>query len=191
MVEIRESYRAYAAPEWVRRTVDRLLSSIAEQHLNGLGTIVLTDSAAIGRGKTQRVGGRKYERKDCLGFYHARQRGEPAWIELVVDKVVAGLPRPFDRLQLARDVVVSEALFHEIGHYLQATLGSAARSGESGAEDWRRRLARIHFRKRYWYLAALVGLARALLSALRGLGRLRPRTSRFSGRASRAPDRER
>jgi hypothetical protein len=164
MVRIREDYRAYTPPGWVRRTVERLLGSLSEQHFAGLATIILTDSTAIGGGKTKRVGGRKYERRDCRGFYHARQPNEPAWIEVVIDNVVQVLPMPFNKIQLARDLILAETLFHEIGHHLHSTIGSAARSHEAAAEDWCQRLTRLHFRKRYWYLLPLLSLARGVLT---------------------------
>jgi hypothetical protein len=72
---------------------------------------------------------------------------------------------------------VSQTLFHEIGHHLDATLGSAARSQESAAEDWCRRLSRMHFRKRYWYLRPVLKAGLMLLVLLRRL------TSRLSGPA--------
>jgi len=123
---------------------------------------MLTDAESIGRGKTRRVRGRKYDRNKCFGFYHPRTQGETAWIELVADNIVAGMPRPLLRLQLMRDMVVSRALFHEIGHHLDATLGSGARGGEAAAEDWCRRLSRAHFRKRYWYLKPVAKLIAAI-----------------------------
>lgn len=70
MLSVVENYRSYTAAPWVGATVQRLLSGLEPHHIAGLGAIVLTDAAAIGRGKTPRVGGRKYNRNDCLGFYH-------------------------------------------------------------------------------------------------------------------------
>jgi hypothetical protein len=177
MVEIAEAYQDHVPPKWVRSTVERLLQSVPEEFLTGLGTVVMTDSATIGPGKTRRVGGRKYVRKDCLGFYHHGTRQDVAWIELVADNILARVPRPLLAVQFMRDVVVSWTLYHEIGHHLHATLGSRGRSEEGGAEDWRRRLSRQHFTEHYWYLKPVAsGIARAVAV----LGRL---TSRFSGRA--------
>ena len=183
MVKVYESYQGNGAPKWMRSTVERLLQSVPEGLLGSLGTVVLTDSASIGRGKTHRVGGRKYNRSDCLGFYHAATRQEVAWIELVADNMVARWPKPILALPFARDLVVSQTLFHEVGHHLFATVGSRARSDEGAAEDWRLRLSRGYFRKHYWYLRPLVRLATVLIARLRRL------TS--SGRASRAAHRAR
>lgn len=185
MVEVRESYQGDGAPQWMRSTVERLLRSVPEDLVGSLGTIVLTDSATIGRGKTPRVGGRKYNRSECRGFYHPATRQGEAWIELVADNIVAGWPKAILALQFPRDVVVAKTLFHEIGHHLHATVGSAARSGEGAAEDWRLRLSRGYFPKRYWHLRLIFRAGAVLLAPLRRL------TSQLSGRASRATPRAR
>lgn len=126
MIEVHQNFKVYDPPRWVVATVERLL----------------TDSAAVGRGKTGRIKGRKYARNECRGFYHAERRGEPAWIELVVDNI--------------RDMIIGNVLYHEIGHHLHATIGSASSGGEESADDWSRRLNRVHFRKHYWYLRPVV-----------------------------------
>ena len=69
MVTVHEAYNEYTPPSWLRPTVERLLTSLNDQPIGNLGSVVLTNSAAIGDGKTQRVHGRKHERRDCLGFY--------------------------------------------------------------------------------------------------------------------------
>ena len=94
MVEISESYRESGHQKWMRSTVERLLDSLSPELLTGLGTIVLTDAASISPGKTHRARGLKHDGNTCLGFYHPRTRGETAWIELVGDNIVGGLPRP-------------------------------------------------------------------------------------------------
>lgn len=185
MVEITETFQDRVPPKWIRPTVERLLQSVPEEFLTGLGTVVLTDSATIGRGKTHRVRGRKYARKDCLGFYHHGTRQDVAWIELVADNMLTRVPSPLFTSQFIRDVVVSWTLYHEIGHHLHATLSSRGRSDEGGAEDWRRHLSRRHFTEHYWYLEPVV---RGTTRALAGIRQL---TSRFSGRAARAGNRER
>src|SRR3989442_11828232 len=166
MVTVHEAYNESPPPSWLRPTVERLLTSLNDQPIGNLGSVVLTNSAAIGDGKTQRVHGRKHERRDCLGFYHAAGRNERAWIEVVVDNIARRLPRPWDYLQFARDLHVANTLFHEMGHHLHATIGSAGRDHEAAAEDWRLRLTRIHIRKRYRYLIPLLRLSGALYRML-------------------------
>jgi hypothetical protein len=57
-----------------------------------------------------------------------------------------GFPRYLD-VQFVRDFVLGTVLFHEIGHHLHYTVGSAQRGGESSAHDWEVRLGLVHFRK--------------------------------------------
>lgn len=132
--------------------------SLGQEHAGGLQSVVLTDSASLGRGKTRRVAGRKHDRNKCLGFYHQAWSGQPAWIQLVADNIVAGwpCPTPLLRLQPFRDQEVAETLYHEVGHHLHLTVGSGGRGDEEGAEYWRKILFRIHFRRRYWYLQPVI-----------------------------------
>src|SRR6185436_11577680 len=104
--------------------------SLGPEHIGGLKSVVFTDSASIGRGKTRRVAGRKYDRNACRGFYYQGWNGKPAWIQLVADSVVAGYPPFLLRFQLLRDLVVAEVLYHEVGHHLQARAGSTGHGGE-------------------------------------------------------------
>jgi hypothetical protein len=151
-VQISESYRDYRPPRWVRPTIERLLAGIPARYSSGVGTVVLTDAASIGPGKTRRVAGRKRKRNACAGFYYERYRGKPAYIEIVVDNALAGLPSGAAVLNLFRDMTLGHVLYHELGHHLDATIGAAAPTGEAAAEDWGRRLRRLYFRRRYWWL---------------------------------------
>jgi hypothetical protein len=174
MIQIRETYKVYAPPSWVRPTVERMLVCFSTEHVHGLAAVWLTDSASIDQGKTHRVRGRKYQNRKCLGFYHSRSPGSDAWIELVVDNILARrLPRPLDRFRIARDMALARTLFHEVGHHLHATGRSAGRTGEAGAEAWRRRLSRIYFRKNYRIrVAILATIRRSALGILRLITRL-------------------
>jgi hypothetical protein len=155
----------------VHATVEKLLSKVPQQYLSGLQSVVLTNGVAIGRGKTRRVAGKKYPRRDCLGFYHAKHRGEPAWIEIVVDNVVddwfaPGTPRFISHMPFLRNMAFAGPLYHELGHHLDHTIGALAPGGEAAAEAWKNRLLRFYFRKSYWYLMPFVGIAKAIVSRL-------------------------
>src|SRR5688572_1777939 len=126
----------------MRHTVERLIASLPETHCRGLGAIVLTDTHTTRSRGTRRS--RASRRGTVLGTYHRPWKGEPAWIELVVDEIVKDLPRPLDRIGLVRDMTVGRVLFHEVGHHLDATVGSVGRTGEHGAEAWGRRLSRAY-----------------------------------------------
>lgn len=166
MVVIRQDYKEYVPPRWVTPTVERLVGSLADAHFNGLSAIVLTEASQV---KGRKDGRRPRANRSAIaaGRYHQRWRGEPAWIELIVDNVVRDIPRPLRFLQFARDVAFARVLFHEVGHHLHATVGSAGREGESGARAWERRLSIMHFRQRYWFVRPLSPFFRPLASALR------------------------
>jgi hypothetical protein len=165
VITIREDYRTYAPPKWVRRTIERLLSSVHESHLTDLSAIVLTDVAKRKHARRSR----RNRRYDSLGSYHAAWRGERAWIELVVDEIAKELPMPLDKLQLPRDLAFGRVLFHEVGHHLHITRRGIGRTGESSAEAWEIRLSRIHIGRCYGYLRPLIPLfriARKLVAVL-------------------------
>jgi hypothetical protein len=165
MLRIRENYEDYEPPVWVARTVERLLSSLSAGHVSGLSGVVLTESTKIGKGKSRRVEGRKSARNRCLGMYQHKRHGEPAAIFLVVDNILDDDPH-LHWLQFWRDSILGDVLFHEIGHHLHATVGSAASGGEASANEWRRRLWRIHLWRKYWYLRPIVKPVRWLAGLL-------------------------
>lgn len=47
---------------------------------------------------------------------------------------------------------IGEVLFHEIGHHIHATYKPVHDGKENVAEDWSRRLALLHVKRRFWYL---------------------------------------
>lgn len=158
MITVREDYRSYSAPAWVQPTIERLLRSVPESHLIGLSAVILTEAAQPSRSRRAR----RNRRGDALARYHRNWQGDPAWIELVVDEIVKELPRPLDRLQLARDLVFGRVLFHEIGHHLHLTSRGIGRSDELSAKAWQERLSRMHVERRYSYLRPLMRLFRLL-----------------------------
>lgn len=108
--------------------------------------MVLTNGSAIGKGKTGRVAGKKYPRAECQGFY---------WFAPGMLRLLAHIP-PF------RDMAFARAVYHEVGHHLDCTIGAPAPSGETAAEAWMKKLARSYFRKRYWYLVPVLGPVRTI-----------------------------
>jgi hypothetical protein len=153
-IPIRESYENYIPPRWVRPTVERLLSSVSDS-CAGLSAIVLTNSQLSSKSGRRK---RHHRGKVVIGRYHSQSRGEPAWIELVVDRILEDVPRGLLWMRHARDFQLGRVLFHEVGHHLDHTIGSAARSGEPAAEAWRKRLMRRHLRKYYSHLRRFMPL---------------------------------
>lgn len=162
--EIVERYRDWSPPFDVAPIVRRLLSRIPEQYLLGLETVALTNVSGLNRKRrheTTRSRGRKVRISATSGLYHQAISGEPAWIELFVDSAVQRMPPFLLRIPLFQDSALATVLFHELGHHLHATQARAYREPEDVAESWKRRLSRIYFRRRYWYVlpfAWLIGL---------------------------------
>ncbi|HEY4365038.1 MAG TPA: hypothetical protein VGN17_29005 [Bryobacteraceae bacterium] len=151
---IYENYKDYSAPERVQPIVAGLLGELAPKYLHGLQSVVLTNSVAVGKGKTMRVGGRRYPRRECRGFYHPKRSGEPPWIELVVDNILAWSDAYTTAEQDYTERALASVLFHEIGHHLDYTIGSPTRRGEIAADAWRDRLIEEILRKRWARLGA-------------------------------------
>jgi hypothetical protein len=169
MLSVFENYQDYQPPRYAHSTIAQLLSKLPQQYLSGLQSVVLTNAAAIGRGKTRRVAGKKYFRNECLGFYHPKLKGDQAWIEIVVDNIVASwfgpsMPRFMPRIPVLRSVAFASTLYHEVGHHLDHTIGAPAPGGESAAEAWKDRLLGSYFRKHYWYLVPFLGVAKAVVA---------------------------
>ena len=164
----------------MRRTVERLLTSLPAAHYQGLSAIVFTEGA-VARNRRGARRSRKNRRGTALGTYHRAWNGEAPWIELVVDEILTQLPRGFDRLPVAREMVVGRVLFHEIGHHLDATLGSVGPTGERGAEAWESRLSRRYLRQRYGYLRFLAPVFKVLARVVRAIIALRRRRRQDTG----------
>jgi hypothetical protein len=165
-VAVYENYRNYIPPHGVRSSIENLLSAIPKEFLGGLESVVLTNSESIGKGKTYRIKGRKYSRRACAGFYHRRHKGNQPWIEIVVDKALNNTPNIILWIPAIRAALLSDTLFHELGHHLDATVGSPAPSGEAAAEAWKKRLSKTYFRKRCWYI---IGPLKLILSPFKEL----------------------
>ena len=162
MVQIVENYRDYTPPIDVVAAVRELLDGTDETHLRGLKVVVLTNSDALS-GKRRRgrswSRGRKARHTHVRGLYHAADRGEPAWIELFVDKIVERLPRWLLRVRLGRTFTLGSTFFHELGHHLHATRHPEHREPEDVADRWATTLSRQYVRRRH-------RLARLLLPPL-------------------------
>jgi len=130
MIPLYENYKDYQAPRFVCGTMVSLISWLPEQYVSGLRSVVLTNSKALGKGKTRRVGGRKHKLNTCLGFYHPQSTREAPWIEIVVDNIIARMPPVLRWLPFVRKLEFASTLFHEVGHHLDYTIGAPARSGE-------------------------------------------------------------
>jgi hypothetical protein len=85
-VEIVEAYTNWTPPFNVKEAASKMLDTVPPQYLIGLGSVVLTNTAALNRSRRRRKT-RSRERtvaiQSCRGLYHAATN-QPAWIELFV-----------------------------------------------------------------------------------------------------------
>jgi hypothetical protein len=163
--EIHENYKEYRPPLNVRAAVTRLLRSVPPQNVPELGAIVLTNATAQRSTRTSRLGGRKWRPRESLGIYHGRTSSAAPWIELLIDNVLEGWPPGLLRFALFQDLAIASTLYHEIGHHMDACVGGR-REPEASADEWAKKLGRIHFRRRYWYVVPAVVPARLVVRAL-------------------------
>jgi hypothetical protein len=175
MSSISERYNGAVPPKCVRETVECLLSTVPPGYLQGLSEIVLVDSGSLSSGKTRRVRGRKYRTRDCRGFYHPLAKGRPAYIEIVVDNTLRGMPAPVRWSTAIRELLLGEVLYHEIGHHLDRTIGARARTGEAAAESWSGHLLRQHIKGSHRLTSIVISaggpLVRRVMRYLRRTGR--------------------
>jgi hypothetical protein len=153
-ITIREFYNDYTPPEYVLHLVARMISSVPAKYTNGLDCVILTNLS--GAPRRQRLGkvtsrGRRVPQKRVLGRYHRARSSEPAWIELYVDRICAGIVvHPW--IPLGRTASFAMVLFHEIGHHVHATVRPEFREKEDVADDWGKNLIGNYLRTRYWFV---------------------------------------
>ncbi len=129
-------------------TVKLLLRYVPELYLSGLNYIELTNSTTtrkLRRGKTWSRR-KKVKLSECLGFYCGDH------VTLLVDKLLEGGPQWVLRFPILRALWVGHVLYHEIGHHIHATQRPEYKEKEDVAEEWKRRLLRELFIRRYGYL---------------------------------------
>jgi hypothetical protein len=159
--QITENYGNWVPPVDVREIVERLVMSVPERHLAGLGSIVLTTTTASNRSFRRRKvkhRGRKRSKLESNGSYQPAWPGHPAFIQLYVNNILAQYPRPASRISFIRELLLANTLFHEIGHHIQLTKAREFRQPEVVADEWADCLTRQYFGRRYWLVVLLTEL---------------------------------
>jgi len=168
-IAVQESYRNWVPPVKVSRAVTRLLQSVPEKFVAGLGSVVLTNASGLNhsdrRNKTQSAG-RKVRIADAGGLYHHAWRGQPAWIELFIDNIFDGYPKAMLSLPPVRDLLLGAVLFHELGHHTHKTHAPEFREKEQVADRWQKRFLDSYMRRRYWYIVRPLGVSTRLCRKL-------------------------
>jgi hypothetical protein len=138
----------------VRKVVERLLDSIDTDYLQGLGSIVLSSQAQLARKQRRKKflsRGQKLPVTRILGFYQQSWKGQPAFIELYVDKILVSVPGFLLHVPIVGFMTIGKVLFHELGHHIHKTTRPEFKEREDVADKWSRELLKIAVLKRYRY----------------------------------------
>ncbi len=121
-------------PTTIEKLVKTLLSKVPNEHLIGLGAIIIVDQVTF----------KKHRRSEAL--YWPKDGKELARIEIGIETIFAGMPRVFFFLPFVVKFMLANALYHEIGHhYLSFTHGTLKIKGEDFADNYRKRMIRQVF----------------------------------------------
>ncbi len=158
-VEIKECYSVnpFFNP---KASVERLLAGISKEYISGLATVVLRDSNSLNHDRRRAKNwsrGKKVRMQECLGLYHEAWKGEPAWIEIFVDNTLpsnkdSSVFRFLIKFSFMQDVIISKALYHEIGHHIHKTRAPEYGERERIADQWQKKLETSYFIHTYPYL---------------------------------------
>ncbi len=182
-IEIKENYRNYVPPASIVATVTRLIDGISSDYLAGIKTIVLTNFEALNHNRRRQKNkskGKKVAVKYSRGRYYHKYKGDPAWIELFVEKM---LPNDVSKIILCIpfvcDMFVSDVLFHEIGHHIHAIRAPEHKEPEDVAEKWKKKLTKEYFTRKYWYVLPILRPLWNIIAGIIKLNKLihRKRTS--------------
>ncbi len=162
-IPIHEQYVGYEPPFNIKRAIERMVATVPDKYLTGLGSIVLTNEDALTGKRARRMTwsrGKKVSAAKARGLYHPEWGSNPAWIELHVDSIFQKYPRYFLRLKLTRELELGSTFFHELGHHIHAQHHPEFKEKEDVAETWKRKGQNTYLRKRFWYLFPLVAVIR-------------------------------
>ncbi|HEX3584529.1 MAG TPA: hypothetical protein VH024_00935 [Candidatus Angelobacter sp.] len=177
-IPIHENYGAYKPSLNARKTVESLIASIEPECLQGLGSIVLSTQFHLPRTTRRKKflsRGSKYPTTAIQAYYQAQWKGQPAFIELYVDKILAPIPSWSARFPMVGFLTIGKVFFHELGHHIHLTRRPEFKEKEDVADQWSRKLMKSAFRKRYKYA---VPMLRPWLPILNVITRLMDRMNR-------------
>ena len=151
--KIVEQYQDYAPPVRVNEAVRLLLRHVPAEHLEGLHTIVLTNSASLLtslKGKFT-AGGERFRAADRRGFYWNGR------IFLVMDQIFRDYPEALLLVPMIKTLAIGEVLYHEVGHHIHRLVQPGYRDNkEAFADEWKDELLLAFVNKRYWYMAIII-----------------------------------
>lgn len=125
--------------------VRKLLRTVPNEHLIGLGVIIFVDHIAHKRNK--KTG----------GLYWRKTRQEPAKIEIAFDVIYKDMPRFILCLPFVAKFMIANVLYHEIGHHYQQLIHGVEKINEEKfAEQYKRQLLNSAF---FWWRLLFVPIS--------------------------------
>jgi hypothetical protein len=163
------SFRDYQPPFDPAPIVRRMLESVPEKYLLGLGKVVLTNASGLPRKRrrsTTKSRRRKVRVIETRGLHHPAFDGGRAWIEMFVDNTLRGWENGWWlRIPLVHEGKIGDVLFHEIGHHIHFSSRPEYREREDVADVWKVRLQNQYTKKRFRWTAGFGRLIRPLLGS--------------------------
>lgn len=163
------AFTGYEPPFDVAPIVQRMLDSVPQKYLNGLGEVVLTNSTGLPRKRRRSVTksrNKKVRVAEARGVYHPAWQGSQAWIEIFVDNALRGWEKSrLLGLGFIREGLL-DVLFHEIGHHIHFTSHPEHREKEDVADVWKVRLSRNYNKIRHPWLRAFLYPLRPIIQLL-------------------------
>jgi hypothetical protein len=159
MVEIRENYKDFEPPRAALKAIKRFIHHTPEKYFAGLHSISLTNADALNRKlrrQKTKSRGKTVSLNNSSGWYVEKWNNEPAYIVLLIDKILDGYPLWALKINLIADVALSGTFFHELGHHVHKTRAPEHLEREDVADKWKRRLSRKFFWKKHWYFLVLI-----------------------------------
>lgn len=141
-----EIYEYYKSPPIIdaHKIVEKMLLTIPNEHLEGLGAVVLCDTESF------RENYGDEEKIPTARYIVTKDKGQP-WIEICVDRLLKGMPCLVLKIPFIRSLIFSEAIYHEIGHHIHWRNSSERQDSEITAEKWRCRLQKHYFLSRHYF----------------------------------------
>lgn len=171
MPEVIVSFSGYKPPFNPEPMVKRMLDSVPRKYLVGLKCVVLTNTSGLSRRRRKASFNsrkRKYKLDQVRGLYHPAYRRNPAWIEIFVDKSLRSCERGWWRIiPYLGDQLLSEVLFHEIGHHIHYTVRPEYREKEDVADIWKVRLFVEYDKQRFRWIRTLRWIIRPVYQVFR------------------------
>jgi hypothetical protein len=163
-VQIIEAYVNYKPEFNYSKIVERLIFTVPDKYLMGLGSIVLCNFSGLPKrekaGKIRRKKNR-IKRDEVGGYYQHEWRGQKALIQLFVDKIPMP-PRILRWIRPLSDLTFANVLYHELGHHAHK-LRPEYGEKEDVAETWRTRFILNHLKKTHYYIYAPLKLVALFL----------------------------